>query len=194
MLSFGSPLASDKDEVKRFRDKLVSKEFGVSSYRDLSNKQRSMMISLVNTWSEENNQKKTDAKFDRAKMESKFWNCALDVAIHYIDFGVSGFKIGDSYYSGEPLRQHLREKFNKSRHNLKGPIWTFIVSNYVYPKSNDFLIQGKFKNYCKTPSKLYVKNLPVFQLKYLIERWQEIQHNLAHVTYSQVSQLELMAN
>lgn len=179
-------LQNDSEVVKDLRD-LWCEQVYKKPYKDLSDKQIYRLIAIMNgvQVKDKDGQKKArDDKTDEpiqhpsASQLAMFKFYAISNALIYCNFqGVSWTDIGTGeILQGEEVKKVLRIMFEKKQ-PLPRNLITWIFTNYINPKSNQFLIEGKFKKYTNNPSALYYERLSTTELKYLIQRFSQIFKN-----------------
>ncbi len=87
---------------------------------------------------------------------------------------------------GEDLRKMLVRQFYEGRRRLPQNIIRRLFSEWINPKSNDFLKEGKYKKKVINPERLHYEKLSIGEVRYLISRYYLIYDNKINKTQQPV--------
>lgn len=175
------PEMQNCDETVKFtRDSWIERNFNKPSYKDLSDSQKRLAISLINknqTLEEYRAglEQKRAGNFASLEQMKTFQYYAICVAVNNAD--LSGLESEDGTELPESLaRDILKRKFSERK--IDKPILNYLYQSFVNPMVNKFLAEGNFRKPRTNPNKFNYTTLKSKEAQALINRfrsWAESQ-------------------
>lgn len=116
--------------------------------------------------------------------------CAL-VYANFDDFTHVDRETGEMF-TGESARAVARAQFNEKQY-VQPNIYRFLHEEWINPKSNEFMVQGGFKKFYKSPDRFYYEKLRPQAASYLIQRYLQI-HNTLNKTTNKITGIHEQIN
>lgn len=168
---------NDPDAVKPLRDHLTMEYYG-KIYDEMSEKELIGMIANINSGLLNGN------KMPSAKQVSslKFYMIAVALVYSNMDDWEYLDKSTGAILSGSDLRSLCVYQFYEGDKILPTNIVRRMYDEWINPKSNELLRQGKFVKFVRNPHSMYYETLTNDQVQYLIERYKQIYNNCINKT------------
>jgi len=166
----------DPEAVKALRDGETYRIYN-KHYDELTNQQ---LMELIEDF------KHTPKQYPSKYQLSLFKYYAISCALVYCDLKAE-FVIGHDVYSGDALRKLLNKDFADNK-MLPKSIVAHLYSNWINPKSNQFLVEGRFRKKTRKPEQCYFEKLTSQEVQYLIRRFEQIHNNCRNKVQPEVKQ------
>ena len=166
---------SDPDAVRALRDHLTKERY-CKIYDEMTKDELLELISELRA---------SNRPSDRMLRQLKFYMIA--VALVYCNMNWEYLDENSCVVlRGEDLRKMLVKQFYEGRRRLPENIIRRLYSEWINPKSNEFLKEGRFKKKVINPERLHYERLSKEEIRYLISRYYLIYDNKINKTHQPV--------
>lgn len=172
---------NDPEAVKAYRDHITHEAYG-KIYDEMSVPELNAAIAALNSTEDIKNIMPSANQLNMLK----FYMIA--VALVYVN--MKNWEYCDKetgvVLSGDDLRNVLREQFFNGNKRLPPPIVRRLYDEWINPKSNQFLLEGKYKKLIRNPNVLYYERLTEREVQYLKNRFAAIYNQAINKTANPV--------